>query len=116
MQSALREMQELQTGDERQLMAAVEKYLRRKARVEHPKGRSDHKRWYPAEDERCECCDTIRLPSCAYPWSLMLHCRTVPHIARLMDVSEDLLRDAIRADTKQKKVCSAAKLIFGEAV
>ena len=87
---------ESDTTDERCVERAAEKYLRRKARIEHPSGKWDGKRWEPSEDERRACCDCIRAPSRAYPWSLMLHCRTVTHIARLCDVDEAALRALLK--------------------
>ena len=39
-----------------------------------------------ADTEKCDCCRGIRNPSAAYPWSEMLHCRTLIHICNMMDV------------------------------
>jgi len=61
------------------------KYESRQDRSEHPEGTFDDAgRWYPDDDERCECCDYIRSPSRAYPYSLMVHCRTKKHIRHLI--------------------------------
>lgn len=64
----------------------VEKiYYRRKERIDHPDGHFDGGgRWYPSEEERCECCDSIRGPSRRWPWSYMQHCRTKKHIKNLV--------------------------------
>ena len=49
----------------------VQTYLNRKHRSEHPEGKFDKQmRWYPSEREKCECCEWIRQPSNAYPYSL----------------------------------------------
>lgn len=51
----------------------------------HPVGEFDTAgRWYPDEDEeRCSCCSKIASPSRVWPYSLIKHCRTRPHIIRL---------------------------------
>lgn len=69
--------------------AALE-YIRRQRRESHPSGRFDGTIWNPDSSERQTCCSSIRSPSRAYPWSLMLHCRSIRHVASLygVDVSE----------------------------
>jgi len=67
---------------------AAREYLDRQSRRKHPEGHFDNAgRWYPSKDERRECCRLIRAPSRAYPYSLMLHCRTARHVARLCNVT-----------------------------
>lgn len=69
-------------------LAAIE-YKKRQSRKRQPQGYFDNAgRWYPDKDERQECCRLIRAPSKQYPYSLMLHCRTARHVARLYDVSK----------------------------
>ena len=63
-------------------------YLRRKNRKDHPEGKFDKKKWYPSVDEKCSCCNNIRNPSNAHPYSLMLHCRTLNHIANLYEIKD----------------------------
>lgn len=77
-----------------QLLAAVEMYLDRKNRVKKPSGRSVYGTgvWYPDSSEAQSCCNSIRSPSRAYPFSLFKHCLTVDHIARLHDVSATDIR------------------------
>lgn len=41
-------------------------------------------RWYPSDEERCSCCEYIRSPSRAYPWSLYKHCHSRKHIKNLI--------------------------------
>ncbi len=61
---------------------AAAEFTRRKNRTEHPAGSFDRAgRWFPADGERCDCCASLRTPSRAFPYSLMLHCRTAAHIA-----------------------------------
>ena len=76
---------------------AVKIYRDRRDRREHPEGRFDNAmRWYPSHEEQQTCCRTIRTPSRAYPYSLMLHCRTVQHVANLCGVEAGRLRKAAR--------------------
>lgn len=64
-------------------------YEKRQLRAQHPDGKFDNaRRWYPTEDEECECCKHIRRPSRAYPYSLMTHCRTKKHITNLVKKGE----------------------------
>jgi hypothetical protein len=79
------------------LEEAVRCYKARQARREHPEGRFyKQNRFYPSEEERCSCCDGIRQPSARWPYSLMKHCRTVPHIANLFGVDPRDLRRELR--------------------
>ncbi len=64
------------------LEQAINEFANRKSRRSHPDGSFDKRmRWYPSESEACACCAGIRQPSGAYPYSLMLHCRTAVHLA-----------------------------------
>lgn len=88
------------------LDTAVQAYLNRQARTTHPAGKFDKGgRWYPSEDEYCDCCRSIRTPSRAWPYSLMVHCRTMEHIAHLYNVD---LRELRRAVRQARKVEQAA--------
>jgi hypothetical protein len=86
------------------LPAVVEKFERRQDRLENPDGAFDKKgRWYPSKDERQECCSSIRYPSRAWPYSYMVHCRTLQHIQHLLGVAkEQWIRRA-----RSKKVAAA---------
>ena len=76
---------------------AVKMYWDRRDRREHPEGKFDNAmRWYPSNEEHQTCCQTIRTPSRAFPYSLMLHCRTVQHVANLCGVETRELRKASR--------------------
>jgi hypothetical protein len=72
--------------DPKDLKAEIDAiFQRRKSRAEHPTGKFDKQsRWYPDAAEHQECCDRVRKPSAAWPYSLMVHCRTKKHIARLV--------------------------------
>lgn len=79
------------------LTEAVAAYTRRRDRTEHPTGEFDARgRWQPAEGERRPCCAAVRSPSAAYPYSLMLHCRTVAHVAALYGIGSTELGRAVR--------------------
>lgn len=70
-----------------------EKFKARQARSEHPDGKFDSAgRWYPSDEERQSCCDFVRSPSRAYPYSLMVHCRSKKHIANLFASQEKSMR------------------------
>jgi len=72
-------------------------YYNRQNRKAHPDGQADKAgRWYPSASERQSCCNQIRQPSRSYPWGLMLHCRTMVHLAQAYDVPEADLRRASR--------------------
>lgn len=81
--------------------AAARAYLDRKTRKSHPSGKSDGKRWHPSEGEMADCCRYIRQPSAAWPWSLMLHCRTLPHILALTGADPKTTRRIIREEARQ---------------
>ena len=76
---------------------AVRVYWDRRDRREHPEGQFDNAmRWYPSNEEQQTCCRAIRTPSRAYPYSLMVHCRTAQHVANLCGVETSELRRAAR--------------------
>ena len=96
-----------QKTDEQIYQETVEKaareFLDRKARRSHPKGgQKSCGKWWPDEDERCGWCASIREPSCAYPWSLMHHCRTAEHLADRMDVDPSDVRRRAREIVKRE--------------
>lgn len=97
---------------------AVETYLKRQSRTEHPDGHFDKaRRWEPSGSERQECCSHIRGPSRAYPYSYMTHCRSIPHVAQLYGVREDVLRSLARNQDKIEDVDVdlIAQVIFADA-
>lgn len=66
-----------------------ELYKLRQSRKLHPNGYFDKGgRWYPHDDERRPCCDSIRHPSRRFPYSLLTHCRTKRHITMLLEGHE----------------------------
>ena len=82
----------------KQIIEAAIEFNARQGRQSHPDGTfGSGDRWYPSEDEWCECCDSIRSPSRSYPYSLMVHCRTAEHLASLFQVDVLLLKRAAKA-------------------
>jgi len=77
------------------LKQAAAEYIARQ-HTKHPDGRSDNGgRWWPSDAEWQECCNKIRTPSRAWPWSLYKHCHTYGHIAHLFNVKKaDLMKAA----------------------
>lgn len=76
---------------------AIQEYYNRRDRKSHPKGKFDGtKRWYPDATEERPCCSHIRSPSRRFPFSYMLHCRTIEHVANLYDVDPKVLGKAVR--------------------
>ena len=72
-------------------------YLNRKNRLSHPDGDFDNaQRWYPSKSEHRDCCDEIRSPSRAYPYSYMTHCRSLEHVAALCGKDPKKLRAAVK--------------------
>lgn len=89
-----------------QLETAAREYIARRDRVINPKGKFDNAgRWYPSTEEHCDCCNGVRGPSRAHPYSYMTHCRTIAHVANLYGVDvKDLRREVKRLEpTAQPK-------------
>jgi hypothetical protein len=82
-------------------------------------------RWYPSEEERCSCCNTIREPSRAFPWGLWKHCQTKKHVRNFViekKAKEENVKTALNmtpdealeyiADEKENVVSYTAKAIL----
>lgn len=79
------------------LEQAARTFIARRDRTAHPAGKFDNAgRWYPSEAETCNCCSSVRSPSRAHPFSYMVHCRTLKHVANLYGVNESELRKEVR--------------------
>mgnify|MGYP000868061071 CR=1 FL=1 len=79
------------------LEQAARTFIARRDRTAHPSGKFDNAgRWYPSEAETCACCSSVRSPSRAHPFSYMVHCRTMKHVASLYGVSVAELRNEVR--------------------
>lgn len=78
--------------NDEQTIEAIYLYLLRKFSIQCPSGYTDNGgRWFPNDDEKQSCCDNIRYPSRAYPWSLYKHCFSSTHVANLTRVSKSTL-------------------------
>ena len=76
---------------------AINEYLKLKNREIHPEGTFDSGgRFYLAESEKHDCCQGIRSPSRAYPYSEMVHARTLKHVAQKFGVDEVECRKTLR--------------------
>ena len=94
---ALETWQRLSPQRRARLDAAVDCYLRRRARRINPEGYFDNaRRWQPSETEKQACCDSICEPGHAYRHSLKKHCRSMEHIAHLFDVDLRFLRRRVK--------------------
>ncbi len=70
---------------------AAREYVALKERRINPVGRFDGAgRWWPTVPCTCD----VRLPSRAYPYSLLVHMRTAEHVASVFGVAR---RDVLRA-------------------
>lgn len=79
------------------LEQAARTFIARRDRTAHPTGKFDNAgRWYPSEAETCDCCSAVRSPSRAHPFSYMVHCRTLKHVANLYGMNESELRKEVR--------------------
>lgn len=79
------------------LSDALNLYLRRRDRLDHPAGSFDRAgRWWPNDAEQQSCCSAIRSPSRAWPYSLLVHCRSLGHVAALTGVAPSELRRLAR--------------------
>lgn len=68
-----------------QAVAVAKMYNDRQSRRTNPDGTFDNGgRFYLSEAERCECCEGIRPPSKAWPYSQMVHARTLRHVRNLV--------------------------------
>lgn len=86
------------------VVRATRECLDRRDRKKHPDGYFDSKkRWYPMPWENQECCPSVRNPSATYPFSLMTHCRTVEHVAKLFKVDPKDIRHKIRDMKRELK-------------
>lgn len=77
------------------VLAAAIRYTELKERHRHPQGRFDNAgRWYPKE--QFSCCCGLRSPTKSYPYSLMIHCRTLKHICNEFNVEEKEVRYVLK--------------------
>jgi hypothetical protein len=84
----------------RAVHAAREWFARNKGQS-RPAGRWDGaSRYRPSADEHRACCDEIRTPSRAHPYSLWSHVHSAVHVAALHDVDPAHVRRAAKLLTR----------------
>lgn len=98
-------LEQATSTDTSKVEIAAKTYLDRRDRVSHPDGKFDRGgRWHPSEKEWTPGCDRIREPSRAWPYSLLVHCRSAEHVAELHGVEKgDLLAKARQLDRERKQ-------------
>lgn len=85
-------------------LAALAEFRALSNREIHPEGEFDKAgRWYPSDYERCDCCDSIRAPSRAYPYSYMVHCRTLKHVCCKYGVDERTVRNLAKGQIARQQ-------------
>lgn len=62
------------------ILDAATKHLRLRDRLEHPVGELDSAGRFHLTD-KCECCSSVNSPSWDYPYSHMIHGRSIVHVA-----------------------------------
>jgi len=71
------------------IFTAATTYIQLRDREVHPAGSFDSAGRFSL-NTRCKCCAGIRSPSRAYPFSEMVHARTVVHVASMAGLSDYL--------------------------
>lgn len=69
------------------VMGCVREYINRRDRICHPGGSFDSGGSFSLE-KRYDCCAGIRSPSRAYPFSEMLHGRSLSHVAHELGLEQ----------------------------
>jgi hypothetical protein len=89
---------------------AAQIYISRRERSSHSDGSFDKaQRFYPDDDEEQSCCDCIRRPSRGYPYSFMVHCRTLGHVCAILRVEEPAVRQVLSKIDPQRLKAAAAR-------
>jgi hypothetical protein len=84
---------------------AVQTYIQRRDRFSHPDGTFDSAgRWEMSDSERCDCCAGIRTPSRRWPYSELLHCRTLAHCCALHGADQTEARRYLRTLEPPKRL------------
>lgn len=84
---------------------AIEEFKSLQSREINPVGEFDKAgRWYPSDTEQAECCKGLRSPSRAYPYSLMVHCRTLKHICTKHGLDYREVKKVMNAEKPKRKI------------
>lgn len=84
-------------------LSAAHEAFRRKKRLSHPAGKFDKAGVFHLE-ERCNCCEGLRGPCPARPYSEMHHARSLTHVAQLYDVPVLHIRRLVKAIALSRQV------------
>ena len=91
--------------EENKIEKAIEEFKALQSREINPTGTFDNAgRWYPADSEKAECCEGLRSPSRAYPYSLMVHCRTLKHVCEKYGLDYRTVKKIMNAEKPKRKV------------
>lgn len=85
---------------DKSIEAAVREYRGRATGRKLPAGVFRRGRWRPDGAELRDCCLAVRAPNSRAPHSLLAHCLTIRHVAKLYGVSEWDLRRELQAPKK----------------
>lgn len=98
------------------VMVCAREYINRRDRICHPGGSFDSGGRFSLS-EKYDCCDGIRSPSRAYPFSEMLHGRTLGHVAHEFCIEQHIsvIRRIANRLTKEGED-SALELLNSKAV
>ena len=86
-------------NEKKQLADAAAAYIALRDRVSNPGGSFDRGGRFTL-DAYHECCASIRNPSRAYPYSELVHARTLKHVAAVRGVDATELRREVKAQEK----------------
>jgi hypothetical protein len=83
-------------GDD--IVDAAVKFRSLRDRITNPNGYFDSGgRWYPADDNTCPDCASVRSPSKRWPYSYLKHCRTANHVASVVGVDATNVKRVAKA-------------------
>jgi len=83
----------------KQIAAATIEFIDLQSRTTNPEGSFDNKKRF-SPSQRFDCCRTIRTPSAAFPFSLLVHARTATHVASAHGIDPAQIKSLKRAMEK----------------
>ena len=78
------------------IAAATIEFIDLQSRTTNPEGSFDNKKRF-SPSQRFDCCRTIRMPSAAFPFSLLVHARTATHVASAYGIDPAQIKSLKRA-------------------
>lgn len=101
----------LSFADQKKIVAAAARHIDLDNRSAHPAGNFDKaKRFYL--ENKCACCDNIRSPSRAWPFTYLNHARSVTHVCHEMGIDEHMC--AVRSVVRLIKAGSDRRTVMHE--